>query len=63
MAGDIDIRAVYVILVVDIPPENVAAALLNEWHPDADPEEVPLYAIACIAKEIKDGNSITFDQL
>ena len=36
---------------------------LNEWHPDADPEEVPLYAIASIAKEIEDGNNITFDRL
>ena len=36
---------------------------LNEWHPGADPEDVPLYAIASIAKEIEDGNNITFDRL
>lgn len=44
------------------PSKSYRTSLLK-WHPDAEPEEVPLYAVSSIAHEIEDGNSVTFDQL
>ena len=44
------------------PSKSYRPSLLK-WHPDAEPEEVPLYAVSSIAHEIEDGNSVTFDQL
>ncbi len=44
------------------PPRTFRASLVK-WRPNADPQDIPLYAISRIANQITDDGGLYFDQL